>query len=568
VEALKITLKDDDIFVVARTVEAIAELHGANMGGLRQELAAAARQNTELAQSIVHILAADPSLQPQGREVVRELCGHEEPGVRIAALEALVAAVSPLPVAEVVAGLGDEDRDVRIAAAQAAALRWDEEEFVTVSAPTGLLGTLLGGGRPRTVKREKAASKGAEELLAAVRPMASADDTEERLAALLAMAALGEPDLAFPGLEEVLTAEPDMAGQVVRAVPQLDWEKRRALFDLARRASLKEYTWSAYLSSVMSGAPRAAADYLWDVFDEDPYVTTAPEAVIRTVVEFYGADVFHGMSGEKLEPVPELAERAETRLGADDPVRQAIALVLLRRADEAKGKAAELELIGRAEGDAPAELRRVAIELALWFGDLDSSVEIGYLEDPDPTVRGAAAAAVAARVTPFSADVPIHIAGDSVYSYSLRLYGMRGNIGIAFQTGSGQAWEPPEIPEGFPVEKLESAAAGADGYLDDVVTYLRARAGDDAALEALAAEAGVRTYDDSLRFALALAVAARGRDEEIKYVRSMYDAMQDYQRTQFAVAMFTAFSHMRGPNALELRRDLLRERREAGPNWW
>jgi hypothetical protein len=259
--------------------------------------------------------------------------------------------------------------------------------------------------------------------------------------------------------------------------------------------------------------------------------------------------------------LPELAARAQKRIAEGGPLRRAMALILYRSADQKAGRAAVLELIDRNDGQVPEALRCAAVELAMQFGDLDEAAAVGYLNDADAHVRAAAAAHVAGEITPFRQTVVTYVGDEPVYPYYFF-----GYPGVSVRFGD-QEEALPTVPEDFPVEKLVRAAEEAGGDLDSVARYLRARGGDDAAMKGLVEEARENTYDNEAAYAVALAVIARGNDDEIKYVQDVYGKMESYGRSSFAARTFSAFNAMRGPNALKLRRELLRERRKAGAGW-
>ena len=149
-------------------------------------------------------------------------------------------------------------------------------------------------GRARSAAAPKpAASLVPEEtrkdFIAVLRKMISAEDAKERFAALQSLAVLGDTEIAFPGIEEMVAKDPALASEAVGIVPLLEWEKRKADVRYPAPAAADGRGLGRRFSPPSSPRRRRARrTMLWEVFANDPHVIVCPDSVLQAVVEFYG----------------------------------------------------------------------------------------------------------------------------------------------------------------------------------------------------------------------------------------------------------------------------------------
>jgi len=109
-------LADGDAFVVSR---AVAALGTADMEIVVEPLAQAAVRHPELTEAVVEIFSHSDKMYAKSMPHLRRLCKHPDPQVRAAALRGIGKGTVDELQAELLSGLGDPTRVVRIAAAAA-----------------------------------------------------------------------------------------------------------------------------------------------------------------------------------------------------------------------------------------------------------------------------------------------------------------------------------------------------------------------------------------------------------------------------------------------------------------
>ncbi len=115
--ALLELLDDPEPFVVAKGVEGLA---GADMAVAVEPLAKAAERHPDLAPTILPMLARGSTMRPKAMPYLRKFTKHREPRIRAAAIAAICSLSLDDAEEEMLAGLGDKESQVRLAAASAA----------------------------------------------------------------------------------------------------------------------------------------------------------------------------------------------------------------------------------------------------------------------------------------------------------------------------------------------------------------------------------------------------------------------------------------------------------------
>ena len=535
-KALKAALKDQDPFVVAKAVETLTGLEAADVGASLNELAEAARQHPELAVSVLQVIESNESLRVRGLALVREFCASPNAELRAAALVVLARIAPAGGAKQFLAGLSDPEPSVRKAAAGA---------------------VLVAAGRavPFTAKEQ-------QDLAAAAKTMASAADTAERFAGLSALATLGQGDLALPGLEEIATKDPAYAAELPTVMAHVEYAQRKQLFKAAMAASLDQRAWTALFAALAKGAPRSDEAFIWQIVEEDPHVPAAAQAVLESVLESYGIESgLWYMQETTTSAAAALARQAKAHLDGPDPVRRAMALVLLCRADRVAGltQAAALTV----DAAAPEDLRRTATELVLASSESGADLAVEKLGEKDERLRHAAAAALIGRYSPFRQSPSVDVGAESVMAAFISRSSSSVIVSSTLSADSGvSVWQPPRLPAGLTPELLRGLAAGQDRELALGASYLLVLKGDASGLAALVDAWRLDTSDYELREALPKAVAALGDDANVKYAREVYAAFDANERQYRASGLYSSIRRMDGPEAQALRKQM---RQDLGP---
>ncbi len=321
IKTLRGALKDPDPFVVGKAVEVLSDLSVADVADCLDDLAETARQHPELAVGVMQIIADNPSLRIRGLPLVREFCASTNPDLRSAALGVLAQVAPAAGGKQFIAGLADPVASVRQAAADAVLARRRAGRDAVHPEGAGADGGRReedggGGGHRGALRRADVAGRHAPGGGGAARP--GGDHHEGPVLRVAAGAG---------GAQHPLCAAP----AALHRGPQP--AARPA--DLGGRCS----------RAVFTDAPRSDEDFLWKVVEEDPHVPAAPQAVMETVLEFYGitSGLWYASSAPASVTLA-LMQQATVHMAKGDSARRAMALVLMCRADRGIGlkKAARL----------------------------------------------------------------------------------------------------------------------------------------------------------------------------------------------------------------------------------
>ncbi len=262
--ALKSALGDEDAFVVGKAIEVIRGSSDMDFSGALDALVAITEKQPALALPALQAIAENESLKRRAVEPLKKLCKSPNADVRASALHVLAVGTRAPMTEEVLAGLADGDSSVRAAAADGIreCLQYAQRQ---------------GGNATAKSAASLVPEEARKDFIAALRKMTAAEDAKERFAALQSLAVLGDTEIAFPGIEEMVAKDPALAAEAVGIVPLLEWEKRKAMFDLLCQQPLPDEAWGELFAAVFSKAPESAEEKLWEIFAGDPHVIVCPE---------------------------------------------------------------------------------------------------------------------------------------------------------------------------------------------------------------------------------------------------------------------------------------------------
>ena len=196
-------------------------------------------------------------------------------------------------------------------------------------------------------------------------------------------------------------------------MPHVAYAQRKQLFQVAQAMPLDQRAWTALFAALAKGAPRRDEDFIWQIVEKDPHVPAAVQSVLGTVLEFYGIEsgLWYSQDAPASATVA-LARQAKAHLEGADPLRRAMALVLLCRADRAAGLKAAAAL--SVDAAAPEDVRRTATEIVLAASETGVDLLVEKLGDKDERLSHAAAAALIGRYSPFRFSASVDVGTESV----------------------------------------------------------------------------------------------------------------------------------------------------------
>ena len=558
IAGLRKALADPDAFVASRAIEVVAGEYNMDMAACLPQLLGTMERHPDLILPAISAIGRNDALRKAAAAPMRRLCGHTNPEVRAAAIHTLVTATNLPARDEILGGLADDDTRVRRAAARAVH-EWLSSVQYEMPAPSS-------GNQRNRLRTALALIPGAvrQEFLAGMRPMLHAKDVEERFAALLTTAVLGDTELALPGIEEVVAAEPRFVGETAGILPFLAWSEREELFEQLSMQPLDADDWSSLFHALFADAPADAESRLWAVFDGDARVLGAPSNVLSAILDFY--EISGGLWSDYGQPPPAaVIARVETAarrlLAGAAPGRRAMGLILLARVKRKEGFAEARKLAEDADSALPAELRRAAIEMLLADRSKEAEAHIAtHVGNADPLIRRAAFAGVLARYTETNMSPAMHVGDQAVWVQFLS-----SSPGVAPWTraepAANAAWEPPALPAALTADLVRPFFGDDDPQTRAGASYLLALMGDDIGLVNLLDTWRANREEEQGALRLARAISALGDDRNVRYLREMYESMAEQDRDRRAGALYQSIRRMKGPEAVELR---TRMRKEVG----
>jgi HEAT repeat protein len=547
--ALRTALGDEDAFVVGKVIEVVGESSEMDFSGALDALIAVTEKHPALALPALQAIARNESLKRMAIGPLRKLCKNSNAEVRAAALHVLAVSTRVPITDEVLAGLADGDPSVRAAAADSIYECLEYARQQSDRATPQSAGSLV----PEETRKA---------FVAVLRRMTSAEDTKERFAALRSLAVLGDTEIALPGIEEMVSKDPTLGSKAVGIVPLLDWEKRKAVFDLLRQQPLPDEAWGELFRSVFAKAPESAEEALWEVFANDPHVIICPEDVLQGVAEFYGLQGgLWSIGNESAQALERLGARAKAQLAAPNVRRRIMGLILLCRARRTEGIAEAKAIFAAPASDAAeqTELRRAAGEILLYGSGAESeALATDALGSTNPEWRKAGIQFLASKYGLSHSSATIRV-GDKPVWVEFLARGSGASPYADLYSGAKTAWAPPKLPAKLTLDLLRPFLDSDDPELRAGASYLLALLGDGAGLNNLIEVWRSATEDWTARLMLARAITAIGDDHNIKYVKEMYETMPEDEKRYLGTQLYWTIRRMQGPEAEGLRRAMRKE---------
>jgi HEAT repeat protein len=367
-DGLLALLADSDAFVASRALQALDRV---NAQHAVEPLVKATQQHPELAAKIVDILAAGTQMRTAALPHLKNFLTHADPMVRAAAIRGLSVMDAENAEQPLRAAMQDAQAVVRIAAAEGllsviAAGRPDASEVLTFS------------NFNRSVRRaenqnvddwlaELAAGKHVPEWTTSFTPilegMLKAESGDERVAACLALAALGKPQAAMPVLLETAPTTSKAFEKCCEVLRWLPREPRVTCFH-ALEALTKSGEQQSKLILAMNDLPDARnAELYWPALEQPGITREAIEAIDASLQNALLGENYYDPASITAATRREASTALASQAKAGSPLKRLVAINLMLQVapDDA------LPLVQGFMNDAaiPPEIRADAFQLYL-----------------------------------------------------------------------------------------------------------------------------------------------------------------------------------------------------------
>jgi HEAT repeat protein len=550
-------LAGDDAFVVSKALEVIGSLENADLSGCLDELIALVERHPNLAEAAIRTIADQDTLRARAEAQIKALCLHKEPTVRAAAISALVLCTNASMKEELLTALTDETAQVRAAAANALC-NWIE---TTLRRSRNQMAAVTGSSDTAGLVENVVPPDARAELVAVLRKNMASEDKDERFASLIALAALNDIDIAFPGIVNIVTEYPDLAADAVHGLKNLKYEDRKRLFVSIRGLPMEDSDWAEALGWLVGNDQTEAEQYFWDIFRNDPHIPAIPERALMLTLRI--AKVEGGWWQSEPLMMPEgmmtlLTERAREQIASADPRRKVIGHILLMRVNPQEGKAAmDAVLDAHEHGESVDDLVYVAcLQMRLASSDGESNaLALKLLGSDREDVRKAAFNALLRRYALLEYPTAQVSMGEEI-------------IGARFLAPSSPSpmynvtprqWEPPKLPDELTPAVVRPFLEMNDPEERNGAALLLAVLGDDSGMPVLL-ESWRNTEGASFEgLLLARAIATLDRDDDVRYVAEMYEKTDKDDRSDFGPNLYWSIRRMGGEQARELRRKMRKD---------
>jgi HEAT repeat protein len=404
-------LNDADGFVVSRAIAAFKK-------GDRPEAVEPLAKLVDRAEPLLAVQAVKAlNTGGQTREAalphLKRFCSHKEPAVRAAAIKELCSTPGANVQVELPAGLKDAAGHVRIAGAEAlfqllASHRTGGDETGAVFLNTGgaaiqvpippqamksgglvdgLIDMFRGSSNPpppaaapeppppppdpdkalAEVRGGKDRPAWMTELIPLLQPMLLAREAEERLAAALALTALGRDDVALPVVLDVATKTRGLRGNAGDVLPWLPWAKREDTYNRLLALNPDEVQLEEIVRGLTTPRDKRTLPLLWALAARDGLTNEMIGLTVAKLQEaYFGNGMFNYVnnqrqfqSGDRKQAMADANPKAES--GPEN--QRLIALAMLLTADREVTKVAAEKIVS--DRAAPDRLRRDAFQVRL-----------------------------------------------------------------------------------------------------------------------------------------------------------------------------------------------------------
>jgi HEAT repeat protein len=359
--ALVELLQDDDPFVVSRAVQVLGK---ANLATAVNPLAEVAARHPALAVEVVKALTHSGSLQAKVTEHLRRFAGSQDPKVRAAAVKGLCELnVGPLGK-ELGTALADEIAAVRIAAAEGLIAIMVRQASVWQSEPE----SGKAGEKSNAAETDLATlPRWMQTLVEPLRKMLTGKEAEERIAAAIPFAALGQPDQALPVLRTAVQADRGKTPVAATVLRWLPWQERRQFFgELVSAARGTDDL--AKLATELAHQPQAgAADLLWDLLARPDAAGPLAAEIVQAVRGLYLGDRWYDLDAAPKRQVAAAIADARKRAATGPRWQRLAALSLLGYLEPAA--AVEMATPMAEDQQLDPRLRAAAVQVRLFAAE-------------------------------------------------------------------------------------------------------------------------------------------------------------------------------------------------------
>ncbi|HEY8749268.1 MAG TPA: HEAT repeat domain-containing protein [Tepidisphaeraceae bacterium] len=262
-------LDDSDGFVTGRAMAAMKALAS---GQSAQLLVDAAKRRPELTLEVVKMLADTRHQDPAFVNVLRQFSKNDNPAVRAIAVRGVASLAPKNCDAETLAALKDQSAEVRVAGAEALVSAMEQlrptEGYINRPSFFG-----MGGGRVKVDPNEwidkfRAGSVRPSwmgQILPDLRAMLKSTDPNERNAAAMPLAMLGDNSDAMAILVNAAKVDATARQSATRLIPWLPWDQRLRFFNAIAAMANDDHTLAALAEQMSQLKDRRSAEPLWQL---------------------------------------------------------------------------------------------------------------------------------------------------------------------------------------------------------------------------------------------------------------------------------------------------------------
>lgn len=524
-------LDDPDGFVVSR---ALAVLKNAQVPSAVDAMVKLVKRRPEMAADAVKVLGSQNNDQAS-QVALRQFLTNPSPSVRALAVTSLGTNIGNDQLAPL---LQDDSAKVRIAAAKLVneyigMARPDRQQNQAAVLPTDWEAWLA------DFHSDKGRPSWATALLAPLRKMFTSEDSQERLAAAIPLAALGD-EKAIQSLPGFVKTAPEERWELAQALPWLPWDQRLALFNQLRTTGEDARMLGILAEEMALARNEKVAGTLWDLLNDPSADISVAAQVERALIHAYtGMDYWNfqqqSTNDEQRKPIVETAKRMAAQGSAN---QRLVALALLLSASPPDAGAAASDLL--ASGAGGEGLSAAALQILLLSQSREDGVKTAIARlSGAPAQRKIAVAYLAAG------EAPLQIIGGQLY---LAYF----NPNLQFRVFS--QGQPVEIkpPPGVTVPMLEPMLKDPDPEVAGYAGYLMCILGDRRGLDPIIHAWQSNRDDDTWRRLAYRAIAVINDDNLTPTLAEIYGTFQarEYNVRDF----YWTIRIMTGPQVLKLRK--------------
>jgi HEAT repeat protein len=366
--------------------------------------------------------------------------------------------------------------------------------------------------------------------------MLLAADTDERLPAAVALAALGKRDEALGVLETIADREPKRRGELAAALPWLLWPQRKQFFDRLMSPQPAADQLSLIAQAMGRSVDLRSAEPLWTLLGAEHVDDDQTNRVYHSLQNLYQAHRVMSVQGNR-RVAPAVLKLWKQFAAAGRPAQQVVAMALMIN-NEAPAAAAESAERLFATPGISESLRADAFQLQLASLDAPAAEKLAaaQLGAESPAVRK-----LAARYLTLGFEA-LQILRKGMYLQSQsRLSSYRSGAAIEVSA-----------PKGVSEEMVRPLLADADAEVAACGGYLLALLGKDDGLERLVGVWRGKSKTGEWHQPLYRAIATLDDDSRTPLLAEIYKTLRDWDRREF----YWTIRSMNGPQVLKLRKQI------------